>query len=252
MGDVLDVAIIAGSIDFGQLADRHTADQTGADCAKGAQIAKDRLAEYTGGDDGDCTCNICSDIQCVLRIGSFAFAADQDAEDRGHQADTADREGKQHAFAGFVNQRAKCESTDDRSDIGLKQVRTHTGYVTDIVTDIVSDNRRIARVVFRNSGFDFTDQVGSDVSRFGVDTAAYASEQGDRTGAKAKACDMFDVLAKGQEEYTQTKHAQTGNAHAHDRAAGKSDAQRLRHPVLRGCRCAYISFGGNLHAEETG
>ena len=44
--------------------------------------------------------------------------------------------------------------------------------VADVIADVISDRGRITYVVLRDPGFDLTDQVGTDVSSLGVNTAA--------------------------------------------------------------------------------
>ena len=74
--------------------------------------------------------------------------------------------------------------SDGRDAVRLEKVGGHTGAVTDIVADIVGNNCGIARVVLRDSGFDFTDQIGAHVCRLGVDAAAEARENRDQRAAK--------------------------------------------------------------------
>ena len=66
---------------------------------------------------------------------------------------------------------------EDRRDIRTKKIGTHAGNVADVVADVVGDRRRIANVVLGNAGLDLTDEVGTDVSRFCIDTAADTREQ---------------------------------------------------------------------------
>ena len=47
---------------------------------------------------------------------------------------------------------------DDGHRIGLEQIGRHAGAVADIVADVIGDRCRIARIVFRNAGFDLADQ----------------------------------------------------------------------------------------------
>ena len=54
---------------------------------------------------------------------------------------------------------------------------SHSGDVADVVADVVRDGCRISRIVFRNSRFDFPDEVGSDVRRLRVDSTADTGEE---------------------------------------------------------------------------
>ena len=82
---------------------------------------------------------------------------------------------------------AQDESGDDGDDVGLEEVRGHTGTVTNVVTDVVSDGRGVTRVVFRNSRFDLADEVSTDVSGLGEDSTTDTHEQRQERGTEGEA-----------------------------------------------------------------
>ena len=49
-----------------------------------------------------------------------------------------------------------------------------------VVTDVVGNHSGVAGVIFRNAGFDFTDQISADVSAFGENAAAQTGEDGNQ------------------------------------------------------------------------
>lgn len=59
-----------------------------------------------------------------------------------------------------------------------EQIGTHTGNVTDIVADVVSDDSWVARIVLRDASLDLADQVSADISSLRVDTATNTPEHG--------------------------------------------------------------------------
>ena len=71
--------------------------------------------------------------------------------------------------------------------VDSKDVRATAGAVADVVSDEVSDDGGIARVIFRNAGFDFADKVGAYVSGLGINAAAKLREQRDERSSKAEA-----------------------------------------------------------------
>ena len=77
--------------------------------------------------------------------------------------------------------------TDDGTNVRFEEVCAHTSDVADVVTNVVSDCGGVAGIVFRNPGFNFTDKIGTDVSRFRVDTATDAREERNRRSAEAEA-----------------------------------------------------------------
>ena len=65
-------------------------------------------------------------------------------------------------------------------DVRAEQIGTHTCHVTDVITDVICDGRRIAGVVLRNACFDLSHQVRADVSRLGVDASSNTCEERNR------------------------------------------------------------------------
>ena len=86
---------------------------------------------------------------------------------------------------------------DHRHHVGLEQVGGHAGAVADVVADVVGDDRRVARVVLGNAGFDLTHQIGTDVGTLGEDAAAETGEDRDQRGAEAQGHQRIDQVATG-------------------------------------------------------
>ena len=116
--------------------------------------------------------------QCSVRAVVGTCLDGVRADDGTEHADTADEEREDNAFVS-EGRHAKDHGCDDRDLVGFEDVRCHTGTVTDVVTDVVGDRCRIARIIFRNILFDLPHEVGPDIRRLRVDTAAHAHEEGD-------------------------------------------------------------------------
>ena len=76
--------------------------------------------------------------------------------------------------------------------IGLEQVSRHARAVADVVADVVRDRGGIARIIFRNAGFDLADQIATDVSTLGEDAAAKTGKDRDQRGTEAERDDGID------------------------------------------------------------
>jgi hypothetical protein len=61
-----------------------------------------------------------------------------------------------------------------------------TGAITDVITDKVSDDSRVPRIVLRNANFDLTNEVCSDISCLGIDATTQLCEHGDEGGSEAE------------------------------------------------------------------
>ena len=115
------------------------------------------------------------------------------------QAPQIDQRIEQHAGehrrAGKED-RAEHHGGDDGHRIGLEQVGGHAGAVADIVADIVGDGGRVARIVFRDAGFDLADEIAADVGTLGEDAAAETREDRDQRSAEAERDQRVDDLAR--------------------------------------------------------
>lgn len=70
----------------------------------------------------------------------------------------------------------KQHGSDSRTDERTEQICTHTSDVADIVTDIISNNCRIAWVVLRQATLNLADKISTNVSSLGVDTTTNTSK----------------------------------------------------------------------------
>ena len=117
---------------------------------------------------------------------------EEGADDRGDDADAADRQRERHHAQHRVGahraeeDRGEDHGGDGRDGIGLEQVGRHARAVADIVADIVGDGRRVARIVFRNAGLDLADQVAADIGALGEDAAAEPGEDRNQRGTEAE------------------------------------------------------------------
>jgi hypothetical protein len=149
---------------------------------------------------------------------------------------------------------------NDGDRIGFKQVGRHTGAVADVVTDVVSDYRRVARVVLGNAGFDLTHQVGTYVSAFGENAAAKTSENGDQRTAESQShqcmrCLLGTATHHHGEESVIARHAEQAQAHdqhAGNRAAFEGYIQCCVQAFFGRFSSAHISAHRYIHADIAG
>ena len=129
------------------------------------------------------------------RLVLLGRAHREHADDRREHADRTGGEREQRTDRpqrGVVREDRleRGDAEDDRRDerdlVRLEEVGRHTGAVADVVADVVGDRRRVARVVFGDTGFDLADEVGADVGRLGEDAAADSQEQREQRTAEAE------------------------------------------------------------------
>ena len=131
------------------------------------------------------------------------------SDDRSDDAGPADRQRIEHRLDLELGRGedygAKHHGGDDGNGIGLEQIGRHAGAIANVVADVVGNGCGIARIVFRNAGFDLADHVAADVGALGEYAAAEARKDGNQRGAEAQ-----------------------GDKRVDDRAAGRIKAERFR------------------------
>ena len=101
-------------------------------------------------------------------------------------------------MASGKHDRREHHGGDRRHHIGFEQVGGHAGAVADIVADVVGDGCGVARIIFRNAGFDLAHHVAADVGTLGEDAAAETGEDRDERSAEGKRNQRVDHFAAGR------------------------------------------------------
>jgi hypothetical protein len=52
--------------------------------------------------------------------------------------------------------------------------------MTDVITDVIGNDGRVARVILTETSLDLTGKIGTDIGSLGVDTTTDAAEESDR------------------------------------------------------------------------
>ncbi len=125
--------------------------------------------------------------------------------------------------------------TYDGTYITFKQVGTHTGYVTHVITYVIGDGSGVERMVFRDTGFHLTHEVGTHIGCLGINATAYTGEERDRRSTEGKAGHHIDDFDSGiltfesidigidQQQGAKAENTQTYHTHTHNRTAAKGD-----------------------------
>ena len=138
------------------------------------------------------------------------------------------------------------------ANIAFKKVRAHAGHVAHVIAHVVGNNGGVAGVVLRNARFNLTNKVCAYVGSLGVYAAAHAGKQSNARCAKGEARKHIAIFGYNI-KYACADKAKANNAHAHYRAAGEGNAQRLVYAAgTRRVSGTHVRAGGDLHAEVTG
>ena len=231
-----------------------------------ADVAEDPTGDRVKGDQ----CQQAGNDQAAVQRTHDVFAVggfdEKCANDRGDDGEAAEHQRIHHrALYDFRFRQHQCgehHGRDDRDRIGFEQVSRHAGAVADVVADVVSDHCRVTRVIFGNSGFDFTHQIGTDVGTLGENAAAQTREDRNQRGTEGQTDQRFDDIAHfgavsrivGQipEEQHGAEQAQSHHQHAGDGAAAEGDIQRGVDTLAGGFGGTHIGAHRHVHADVTG
>ena len=142
-------------------------------------VAEDPYRQAKNGQDRECRRDVGAPIECrgqLVAGGTY----EERADDRGEHADGGNRQREHDRLCLEVttneHDRRKGNRSNQRTDVGLEEIRTHTGDVTDVVPNIVGDHGRVTGIVLRDARLYLSDQVRTDIGSLGVDPSADAGE----------------------------------------------------------------------------
>ncbi len=224
------------------------------------------VTHQPGGDrvEGDGGQNAGDDHALVQRAhdrAAWLHLDEQCADDRSDDRYAAQHQRIQHCIGAGLGQHqaAQQHGGDDGDRIGLEQVGGHAGAVAHVVTHVVGDHRRVARIVFGNAGFDLAHQVGTDVGTLGEDAAAQTREDRDQRGTEGQADQgmqrLFHRQVHAQQQRVVAGHAQQAEAdhqHAGDGAAAEGDVHCGADAVACSFGSAYVGAYRHVHTDVAG
>ena len=140
--------------------------------------------------------------------------------------------------------------------VGLEQVCRHTGAVAHVVTHVVGDNGRVARVILRNTGFHLAHDICAHISTFGEDAATQTGEDGNQRATKGKPHQRMNRITHThhKEDAVETCHPQQSQAHyqhAGDSATAEGNLHGGIQAVIGGFSGTYVGAHGDIHADIT-
>ena len=284
VGDGLGRAVRVGGAEFSGFTDEDTGDETNDDAAK-VSVAEvvaveEDLNARDGQDNHEDGGRVDTTVEGMekVRLGSIVLGGDgPEADDGGEDTEASDPE-RQRQFAVV---RGKSGARNDGTAEGLEKISTHTGDITNIITNVVRNGGRVAGIIFRNVGFNLTDKIGADVGSLGVDTTGDTREECDGGGTETETREVTDgithvddrtregyrrtigsipsldnaaVLRGGKdvEEDGQTKDTVRDNGEAHDGTTGERDLESLVQARARGFHGLDVGLRRNLHASPAG
>ena len=167
-----------------------------------------------------------------------------------------------HVSAHGKGSRAESCGRQNGAAVAFVQVGTHSSHVSHIISHVVGDCSRIARVVLRNVRLHLAHKVGSHVCRLCIDASANAGEQCLRgsTHSEGQHCcgycyqsHLFTVVHSVKDDKPQRNVEQSESDYhqSHHGTAAECDSQSAV-KTAPSCVCrACGGVGGGLHSEKS-
>ena len=204
-------------------------------------------------------------LQCPFHLLFGGCTNERKSQQRGNDAYAVDEHGEEHdvdvrAAHGLVANGTDDQCSAGRLGNGTEQVGAHARDVTHVVTHVVGDNGRIARIIFGNTGFDLAHKVSTDVSGLRVDTTADATKESNGRTAKAEARQDLHVrlhrdtlearqIGNAHPYKDETDDGKTRQTKAHNSTGLERDAERLGERYAGGRCRAHIADRCDAHAN---
>ncbi len=151
---------------------------------------------------------------------------------------------------------------DHRHRVGFEEVGGHAGAVTDVVTDVVGDRSRVARIVFRDARFHLADEVAADVRTLGEDAAAQTRKDRNERSTEAERHKRVDDFPAGRslaQHFRQhvvvdrnAEQREAGDQHAGDGTRLEGDIEAAAKRLGGRLSGAHVGANRDVHADVTG
>ena len=184
------------------------------------------------------------------------------ANDRGDDGNGSQAQRIHHRlkWGRGHQQRTQHHGGNQRDRIGFKQVGCHACAVSDVVTHVVGDHGRVARIILWYTCLDLADQVSSHVRTLGENPAPEPGKDGNEGGAKGKSDHGIEGFgqfgASGCASHQKpikarhTQQAQADHQHTRDGTTTECHIQCRPDALGRSLRRSHIGANRNVHTDK--
>ena len=222
--------------------------------------------EVDGGDDHD-SHKDGGDEELDLELGLDVVVLDVGKELAGERSDDANsghNEGEVDGLRGS-NHSSGSGRYDESGAGGLSEgsekIGAHTGDVTNVVTDVVSDSAWVLGGVLGEGSINLTGEISADISSLGVDTATDSAEESDSGATETVSGDELEEVLNldlaiglegslvGEEEDLEDEEGKTNKDESEDLATLEGDLEAKELVDVAEVGGLDIADSGDHHAD---
>ena len=204
----------------------------------------------------------------VLHCCALFCANKVDAEDAEEYANSSNQHRSDDSLQLHFRSHSEGSSTKgcsrkDRAAIALIQISTHTSNITHIITYIISNSSRVARVILWDISLNLSYDISTNVSSLGIDTTTYTSKESlcRSTHSEGKHCcrdsDECHLVAmiemtQNEEPDCNIQQAETYDSKTHYGTTAEGNLQATVKTLAGSIRSTSAGVSSRLHSEESG
>ena len=155
---------------------------------------------------------------------------------------------------------------DDKSGAGglsegAEKISAHTGNITNVITDVVSDGAWVLGGVLGEGSINFTSEIGTDIGGLGVDTTTDTTEESDGGATEAVSGDELEEVLNtslvdggegslvGEDEDFEDEKSETDKDESEDLTALEGDLEASEFVDVAKVGNLVVADGSDLHAD---
>jgi len=193
-----------------------------------------------------------------LDVGKeLADEGGNDTDGRHDEREVDGIRGCDHAGRGGRHNQSSAGGLSKRAE----KISAHTGDVTNVVTDVVSNGAWVLGGVFGNGSLDFTGEISTNISSLGVDTTTDSAEESNSGATETVARDELKEVLNfsrclwvesgfvGEDEDLEDEKGKTDEDETEDLTALEGDLESFESVNVAEIGGLDVADGGNNHAD---
>ena len=280
MGEVTGWGVLFAGVVLSDETDEETGPETEHDAAvsfpsggvvfsTGESNAKTFLGEdVEGGDDGsghEESGNPELDLELSLNVASLDVSEEL-ADEGSKDTNGGDKErevdglwGSEHGLGGSRDDESSASGLGE----GSEKIGTHTGNVTNVITDVISNGTWVLGRVLGEGVVNLSSEIGTDISSLGVDSTTDATEEGNSGATETVSGDEFHEVLNtdlvgwvesslvGEEEDFEDQKSEADENESKDLSALEGALESKELVDVAEVSGLVVALGGNDHADVT-
>mmetsp|Transcript_22080 Transcript_22080/g.54564 ORF Transcript_22080/g.54564 Transcript_22080/m.54564 type:complete len:615 (-) Transcript_22080:38-1882(-) len=184
------------------------------------EVVSSKVDSWDHENSGTDELNLQGGFNVSLGLDRLDVGGNERADQAHKDTDSGNDDGENHGIPVTVSSDT---GSNDKSGTGgfskrSKQIRSHTGNITDIITNIISNSGRVTWIILGDSVNNLSDQISTDIGSLGVDTSTDTTKHGNDRSTKTVSSEGLckkDPVLGARILRAEDKHGDVKHQHSH-------------------------------------